>query len=155
MLYVVLSPALLTCHRSEKIEKSCSNSFSGLIFQVLQTQRSSVSITLSVVKQKKQKVALRRWVFLGHTQPVIHPAWTRVQKCPADPDQRHFVNSPHCCSTAQPFGRFVTLELKTREHPQRPTAGSAFAVLMSSPARGGSLIAAEKRSEQRRRSASR
>ena len=38
------------------------------------------------------------------------------------------------CSTAQQFGRFVTLELKTGEHCQRPTAGSAFAVLMSSPA---------------------
>ena len=63
--------------------------------------------------------------------------------------------SLNCCSTAQQFGRFVTLELKTGEHPQRPTAGSAFAVLMSSPARGGSLIAAEKRSEHRRRSASR
>ena len=61
----------------------------------------------------------------------------------------------NCCSTAQQFGRFVTLELKTGEHPQRPTAGSAFAVLMSSPARGGSLIAAEKRSEHRQRSASR
>ena len=31
----------------------------------------------------------------------------------------------------------MTLELKTGEHRQRPTAGSAFAVLMSSPARGG------------------
>ena len=73
-VYVVLSPALalLTCHRSEKIEKSCSNSFSGLIFQVLQTQRSCVSITLSVVKQKKQKVALRRWVFSAPlNQPYI------------------------------------------------------------------------------------
>ena len=59
MLYVVLSPTLLTGHRSEKIEKSCSNSFSGLIFQVLRTQRSSVSITLRVFKQKEQKVALR------------------------------------------------------------------------------------------------
>ena len=38
-MYVVLSPTLLTCHRSEKIEKSCSKSFSGLIFQVLRTQR--------------------------------------------------------------------------------------------------------------------
>ena len=38
------------------------------------------------------------------------------------------------------FGRFVTLELKTGEHRQRPTAGSAFAVLMSSPARGGSSV---------------
>ena len=28
-------------------------------------------------------------------QPAIHPAWNRVQKCPADPDRRHFVNSPH------------------------------------------------------------
>ena len=64
VLDVVLSPALLTCHRSEKIEISCSNSFSGLIFQVLRTQRSSVSITLSVFKQKEQKVALRRWVIL-------------------------------------------------------------------------------------------
>ena len=95
VLYVVLSPALLTCHRSEKIEISCSNSFSGLIFQVLRTQRSSVSITLSVFKQNEQKVALRRWVFLGRTQPAIHPAWTRVQKCPADPDRHYFVNSPH------------------------------------------------------------
>ena len=43
----------------------------------------------------------------------------------------------NCCSTAQQFGRFVTLELKTGEHRQRPTAGSAFAVLMSSPALGG------------------
>ena len=85
VLYVVLRPALLTCHRSEKIEISCSNSFSGLIFQVLRTQRSSVSITLSVFKQNEQKVALRRWVFLGHTQPAINPAWTRVQKCPAGP----------------------------------------------------------------------
>ena len=85
------------CHQSEKnIEKSCSNSFSGLIFQVLRTQRSSVSITLSVFKQKEQKVALQRWVSLGLTQPAIHPAWTRVQKCPADPDRCHFVNSPHC-----------------------------------------------------------
>ena len=63
--------------------------------------------------------------------------------------------SLNCCSTAQQFGRFETLELKTGEHPQGPTAGSAFAVLMSSPARGGSLIATEKRSEHRRRSASR
>ena len=31
----------------------------------------------------------------------------------------------------------MTLELKSGEHRQRPTAGSAFAVLMSSPARGG------------------
>ena len=53
--------------------------------------------------------------------------------------------SLNCCSTAQQFGRFVTLELKTGEHPPRPTAGSAFAVLMSSPARGGSLIAAKKK----------
>ena len=48
--------------------------------------------------------------------------------------------SLNCCSTAQQFGRFVTLELKTEEHRQRPTAGSAFAVLMSSPARGGSSV---------------
>ena len=47
------------------------------------------------------------------------------------------VGEKDCCSTAQQFGRFVTLELKTGEHRQRPTAGSAFAVLMSSPARGG------------------
>ena len=53
VLDVGLSPALLTCHRSEKIEISCSNSFSGLIFQVLRAQRSSVSITLSVFKQKE------------------------------------------------------------------------------------------------------
>ena len=95
VLYAVLSPTLLTVIDPKKIEKSCSNSFSGLIFQVLRTQGSSVSITLSVFKQKEQKVALRRWVFLGLTQPAIHPAWTRVQKCPADPDRRHFVNSPH------------------------------------------------------------
>ena len=48
--------------------------------------------------------------------------------------------SLNCCSTAQQFGRFVTLELKTGEHRQRPTAGSAFGVLMSSPARGGSSV---------------
>ena len=83
------------CHRSEKIEKSCSNSFFGLIFQVLRIQRSSISIPLSVFKQKEQKVALRRCVFHGLTQPAIHPAWTRVHKCPADTDRRHFVNSPH------------------------------------------------------------
>ena len=93
VLYVVLSTAHLSSIR--KIEKCCSKSFSGLIFQVLRTLRSSVSITLSVFKQKEQKVALRRRIFLGHTQPAIHPAWTRVQKCPADPDWRHFVNSPH------------------------------------------------------------
>ena len=34
----------------------------------------------------------------------------------------------------------MTLELKTGEHRQRPTAGSAFAVLRSSPARGGSSV---------------
>ena len=50
-----------------------------------------------------------------------------------------------CCSTAQEFGRFVTLELKTREHRQRPTTGRAFAVLMSSPARGGSLVGPPKK----------
>ena len=85
------------CHRSEKVEISCSNSFCGLIFQVLRTQRSSVSITLTVSKQKEQKLAFRRWVFLGRMQPAIHPTCTHVQKCPADPDRRHFVNSPHCC----------------------------------------------------------
>ena len=52
--------------------------------------------------------------------------------------------SLNCCSTAQQFGRFVTLELKTGEHPQRPTARSAFAVLMSSPARGGFLLPPKK-----------
>ena len=51
----VLSPTLLIESIRKKKEKSCSNSFSGLIFQVLRTQRSSVSITLSVFKQKKQK----------------------------------------------------------------------------------------------------
>ena len=47
--------------------------------------------------------------------------------------------------TAQQFGRFVTLELKTGEHRQRPTAGSAFAVLMSSPARGGFSVGPPKK----------
>ena len=98
VLYAVLSTDCSLSSIRNKNRKSCSNSFSGLIFQVLRTQRSSVSITPSVFKQKEQKVALRirRWVFLGITQPAIHPAWTRVQKCPADPDRRHFVNSPHC-----------------------------------------------------------
>ena len=95
VLCVLLSPTLLTIIDPKKIEISCSNSFCGLIFQVLQTQRPSVSITLSVLKQKEQKVALPKWVFLGRTQPAIHPACTHVQKCPADPDRRHFVNSPH------------------------------------------------------------
>ena len=77
VLYVVLCTLFWVPHCSlvidpKKIEKSCSNSFSGLIFQVLRTQRSSVSITLSVVKQKKQKVALRRWVFSATlNQPYI------------------------------------------------------------------------------------
>ena len=42
------------------IEKSCSNSFSGFVFQVFRTQRSSASVTISVFKQKEQKVALGR-----------------------------------------------------------------------------------------------
>ena len=63
---------LLTVIDPKKTEKSCSNSFSGLIFQVLRTQRSSVSITLSVFKQNEQKVALRRWVFsASRNQPYI------------------------------------------------------------------------------------
>ena len=72
-------------HRSGKIEISCSNSCCGLIFQVLRTQTSSVSITLTVSKQKEQKVAFRRWVFLGRMQPAIHPTCTRCAKVPRRP----------------------------------------------------------------------
>ena len=60
VLYVVMIPTLLAVIDPKKIENSCSDSFSGLFFQVLRTQRSSVCITLSVFKQKEQKVALRR-----------------------------------------------------------------------------------------------
>ena len=95
VLHVVLSPTLLTVNDQKENRKNLALTPSlAWFFKVLRTQRSSVSITISVFKQKGQKVALRRWVFLGLTQPAIHPAWTRVQKCPADPDRRHFVNSP-------------------------------------------------------------
>ena len=100
------------CHWSEKKKGiSSSNSFCGLIFQVLRTQRSSASIdiTLSVFKQKEQKVALWRWVFLGRTQPAIHPACTCVQKCPVGPDRRHFVNSTQCAKRFEAVFDTLTL----------------------------------------------
>ena len=56
---------------------------------------------------------------------------------------------------AQQFGRFVTLELKTGEHRQRPTAGSAQVrcadVLTSTRWFFRWTIAVEERSEHRRR----
>ena len=55
-LCVVLSPTDCSLVIDpKKIEKSCSNAFSGLSFQVLRTQRSSVNITLSVFKQRSKK----------------------------------------------------------------------------------------------------
>ena len=60
VLYAVPSPTLLTIIDPKNIETSCSNSFCGLIFQALRTQRYYVSIAQSVFKQKKQKGALPR-----------------------------------------------------------------------------------------------
>ena len=109
MLFWVPHCSLSSIRKKKKKEISCSNSFFGLICQVLRTQRSSVSITLSAFKQNEQKVALRRWVFLSRTQPTIHPACTCVEKCPADPYRCHFVNSPHCFSLSTSSVLFIIL----------------------------------------------